>query len=98
MNLGKTNTLPGCSEFHGQATAAAGAATLTFSNTSLTPRTPGHAATARRGAAATGAVTPILSNSKKKMCGAFMFHSPSYSGQCRTGYAEPQGSPGASCG
>src|SRR2546427_7257232 len=83
MNLGKTNTLPGCSEFHGQATAATGAATLTFSNTSLTPPIPGHAATARRGAAASGAATRIVSDTSNKLLSVFMLHVPFLIGPVR---------------
>src|SRR2546425_8537306 len=72
-NLGNTITLPGSSESHGQATAAAGAATLTFSNTSLTP---GQAATGTRGRATSGVATPIVSDTSNKLLSDFILHPP----------------------
>src|SRR5438445_8552988 len=82
MNLGKTRTLPGCSESfsHAATGAAAGAATATFNSTSLTP---GHAATGARGRAAAGATTPILSDTSNKLLSDFMLHAPFLIGPVR---------------
>src|SRR2546427_8294180 len=67
MNLWNTSTLPGCSEslpHKAVGETAAGAVTAIFSNTSLIPGNP---ATGTPGLAATGAATPILSDTSNKL-------------------------------
>src|SRR5467141_2547397 len=84
INLGKTRTLPGCSESLIHAVTgepvAAGVATAIFRNTSLTP---GHGATGTCGRAAPGAATPILSDTSNKLLSVSILHAPFLIGPVR---------------